>query len=442
VLKLSAGEPATISHLKQTYEWNRQQQVDDFSWYSAEFDETIKFEGIADTISVADLYKAASILPRAKQNGKSIFTQLRNMGLLEEAESVSHDVLKNIKIRLLSLWGDVGQLEGTDRGTKLIKGEYYCWDGSNIPTVEQAKSVAGTAGGPRNRAAGQSLENLKPTKSCKACGKGPFPNASKTCPGCQESLKAPPIAAPASGELPKRVITTLNPHSSSFRTLQLAADGYVEKHGGSVLVLALGAINYPGVLGGKIIKHADKFSVLNYNLGSGSPEADELQQYFPGLKLVVYKHAIGGVAATMVASQSIMDFGVLASNREVKEQLLKHRGARTTAQAPAPSAGPSKPSYRQEAAAALSAVPADFGIEAKAVIGAMRELIGSRVPGMVDLPAVMEGKFEEEQLTTLYGVKIAMQDPEIYGKKMALTMEQVALVIECIKQVAVKGAVS
>lgn len=65
------------------------------------------------------------------------------MGLLEEAESVSHDVLKNIKIRLLSLWGDVGQLEGTDRGTKLIKGEYYCWDGSNIPTVEQAKSGAG-----------------------------------------------------------------------------------------------------------------------------------------------------------------------------------------------------------------------------------------------------------------------------------------------------------
>lgn len=62
----------------------------------------------------------------------------------------------------------------------------------------------------------------------------------------------------------------------------LQADGYVEKHGGSVLVLALGAINYPGVLGGKIIKPADKFSVLNYNLGSGSPEADELQQYFPG----------------------------------------------------------------------------------------------------------------------------------------------------------------
>lgn len=67
MLKLSAGEPATISHLKQTYEWNQQQQVDDFSWYSAEFDETIKFEGIAETISVADLYKAASILSRAKQ---------------------------------------------------------------------------------------------------------------------------------------------------------------------------------------------------------------------------------------------------------------------------------------------------------------------------------------------------------------------------------------
>lgn len=122
--------------------------------------------------------------------------------------------------------------------------------------------------------------------------------------------------------------------------------------------------------------------------------------------------------------------------------LIVLQGARTTAQAPAPSAGPSRPSYRQEAAAALATMPADFGIEAKAVIGAMRELIGSRVPGMVDLPAVMEGKFEEEQLTTLYGVKIAMQDPEIYGTKMALTMEQVALVIECIKQVAVKGAVS
>ena len=57
--------------------------------------------------------------------------------------SVSPDVLRNIKIRLVSLWGDVGQLEGTDRGTKLIKGEYYCWDGTNLPTVEQAKSGAG-----------------------------------------------------------------------------------------------------------------------------------------------------------------------------------------------------------------------------------------------------------------------------------------------------------
>ena len=56
----------------------------------------------------------------------------------------------------------------------------------------------------------------------------------------------------------------------------------MKKHGGSVLVLALSAVNYPGVLGGKIIKPADKFSVLSYNLGSGSPEADELQQHFPG----------------------------------------------------------------------------------------------------------------------------------------------------------------
>ena len=122
--------------------------------------------------------------------------------------------------------------------------------------------------------------------------------------------------------------------------------------------------------------------------------------------------------------------------------LLASQESRTTAQAPAPSAGPSNPSYRQEAAAACATVPADFSIEAKAVVGAMRELIGSGVPGMVDLPAVMEAKFEEQQLTTLYGVKIAMQDPEIYDKKMALTLEQVALVIECIKHVAVKGNVS
>ena len=44
-----------------------------------------------------------------------------------------------------------------------------------------------------------------------------------------------------------------------------------------------------------------------------------------GVKLVVYKHATGGVAATMTASKSIMDYGVMASNIEIKEQLLKHR---------------------------------------------------------------------------------------------------------------------
>ena len=44
-----------------------------------------------------------------------------------------------------------------------------------------------------------------------------------------------------------------------------------------------------------------------------------------GVKLVVYKHTTGGVAATMTASKSIMDYGVMASNIEIKEQLLKHR---------------------------------------------------------------------------------------------------------------------
>ena len=66
MLKLSAGEQVTISHLKETYEWNMQ-HVNDFSWYSAKFEETIKFEGLADTISVVDLYKAASIMARSKQ---------------------------------------------------------------------------------------------------------------------------------------------------------------------------------------------------------------------------------------------------------------------------------------------------------------------------------------------------------------------------------------
>ena len=47
--------------------------------------------------------------------------------------------------------------------------------------------------------------------------------------------------------------------------------------------------------------------------------------YASGVKLVMLKHATGGVAATMAGSQSIMDYVMLASNKEIKDQLLKHR---------------------------------------------------------------------------------------------------------------------
>ena len=77
------------------------------------------------------------------QNPTSIFKALRDKELLAGAEALPFKAREELKQRLASLWGEVGQLDGTDRGIKLIKGEYYCWDGTNLPTLEQAKSGAG-----------------------------------------------------------------------------------------------------------------------------------------------------------------------------------------------------------------------------------------------------------------------------------------------------------
>ena len=76
---------------------------------------------------------------------------------------------------------------------------------------------------------------------------------------------------------------SLNPACNVCLHCYSQADNYVKQYGGSVLVLAVGPVNYPGAQGGSIksVKPTDKTSVLKYSLGS-SPEAEELQQYFPG----------------------------------------------------------------------------------------------------------------------------------------------------------------
>ena len=66
VLRLPPNEKLTMHHLEQTCDWNMQ-HIDGFVWISAKFEPTIEFDGLADTISVADLFLAASSMPRTRQ---------------------------------------------------------------------------------------------------------------------------------------------------------------------------------------------------------------------------------------------------------------------------------------------------------------------------------------------------------------------------------------